>query len=351
MHGPTYMGNPLACAVALANLDLLATGDWREPGRPDQRRADRAGSRRCRDLPGVADVRTIGAVGVVQLDHPVDVGKATEAALDSGVWLRPFRDLVYTMPPYVSTDDDVARICAAIERAAVDRVDDAWDGLAAPTQAAAARAGRAAPVACGRARADDGVIDLAGNDYLGLSRHPRGRRRRGRRRARTWGAGAGASRLVTGTLDLHAELEAALADFLGQPAALVFSTGYHANLAAVTALADRDTLIVSDAHIHASLVDACRLARGRGRGGPAQRRRRRVDARSRGADGRAGAGPGRVGLLRARRRRAAGRAGRGLRGVRRAAGRRRGARPRRRRRRRTRAGARTSAWPGRPTSS
>jgi adenosylmethionine-8-amino-7-oxononanoate aminotransferase len=55
----------------------------------------------------------------VELDHPVDVDKATEAALDAGVWLRPFRNLVYTMPPYVSTDDDVARICAAIEAAVV----------------------------------------------------------------------------------------------------------------------------------------------------------------------------------------------------------------------------------------
>ena len=68
-------------------------------------------------LPQVSDVRTLGAVGVVQLDHPVDVVKATDAALAEGVWLRPFRDLVYTMPPYISTDDDVARICAGIAAA------------------------------------------------------------------------------------------------------------------------------------------------------------------------------------------------------------------------------------------
>jgi 8-amino-7-oxononanoate synthase len=77
-----------------------------------------------------------------------------------------------------------------------------------------------------------------------------------------WGAGAGASRLVTGTLPVHSELEADLAAFTGGPAGLVMSTGYAANLATVTALADADTLIVSDAHVHASLVDACRLARG-----------------------------------------------------------------------------------------
>ena len=80
--------------------------------------------------------------------------------------------------------------------------------------------------------------------------------------AETSGAGAGASRLVSGTLSLHTELEDDLAEFTGFPTALVTSTGYHANLSVVTALADADTLIVSDAHIHASLVDACRLSRG-----------------------------------------------------------------------------------------
>ena len=118
MHGPTYMGNPLACAVALANLDLLATGAWVDQV-AQVGAALRSGLEPCRSLASVADVRTIGAVGVVELSHPVDVDKATEAALDLGVWLRPFRNLVYTMPPYVSTDEDVARICAAIESAAV----------------------------------------------------------------------------------------------------------------------------------------------------------------------------------------------------------------------------------------
>lgn len=104
------------------------------------------------------------------------------------------------------------------------------------------------------------LIDLAGNDYLGLRTDPRVTRAAADA-ALSWGAGAGASRLVTGTLDLHTELETTLAAFTGHPAALVFSTGYQANLAAVTALSDKDTLIVSDAHVHASLVDACRLAR------------------------------------------------------------------------------------------
>ncbi len=107
----------------------------------------------------------------------------------------------------------------------------------------------------------DPVVDLAGNDYLGLARHPRVVEG-AVAAAREYGAGAGASRLVTGTLPVHEELEEALAAFAGFPAALVFSTGYHANLGTVAALADADTLIVSDAHVHASMVDACRLARG-----------------------------------------------------------------------------------------
>ena len=107
---------------------------------------------------------------------------------------------------------------------------------------------------------DDRVIDCAGNDYLGMSQHPTVREAAAAA-ARTWGAGAGASPLVTGSLELHRELEAELADFTGFPSGLLMSTGYHANLSVVTALAGRDCLVVSDAHIHASLVDACRLSR------------------------------------------------------------------------------------------
>jgi 8-amino-7-oxononanoate synthase len=106
------------------------------------------------------------------------------------------------------------------------------------------------------------LLDLAGNDYLGLAGDQRvldG----ASQAAQAWGGGARASRLVTGTLSLHADLEQALAWFCGQQSALVFSTGYLANLGAVCALARRGDLIVSDAHVHASLVDACRLSRAR----------------------------------------------------------------------------------------
>ncbi|MBC9729080.1 8-amino-7-oxononanoate synthase [Streptomyces sp. TRM68367] len=109
--------------------------------------------------------------------------------------------------------------------------------------------------------ADSPLLDLASNDYLGLARHP-GVTEGAARAARTWGGGATGSRLVTGSTRLHAELERELAEFCGFEAALVLSSGYAANLAAVTALAPHGSLIVSDAGNHASLIDGCRLARG-----------------------------------------------------------------------------------------
>ncbi len=105
-------------------------------------------------------------------------------------------------------------------------------------------------------------IDLASNDYLGLSRHARVLAAAAEA-LRTWGAGSTGSRLVTGTTELHESFERGLAEFLGTEAALCFSSGYLANLGAVTALAGRGALIVSDGGSHASLVDACRLSRAR----------------------------------------------------------------------------------------
>jgi adenosylmethionine-8-amino-7-oxononanoate aminotransferase len=113
MHGPTFMGNPLACAVANASLDLLATYD--NPANI-ARIEDllRRGLAPAEDTPGVVGVRTLGAVGVVECDTAVDVQKTTELALDRGVWLRPFRNLVYTMPPYITSDEDLDTITSAI---------------------------------------------------------------------------------------------------------------------------------------------------------------------------------------------------------------------------------------------
>ncbi|MEU9857132.1 adenosylmethionine--8-amino-7-oxononanoate transaminase [Streptomyces sp. NPDC047974] len=116
-HGPTFMGNPLASAVACASIDLLLSQDWAL----EVKRIEgglREGLAGAESIPGVRDVRVLGAIGVVQLDHEIDMAAATRAAVREGVWLRPFRDLVYTMPPYVTEDADLARICAAVRAAA-----------------------------------------------------------------------------------------------------------------------------------------------------------------------------------------------------------------------------------------
>ena len=190
-------------------------------------------------------------------------------------------------------------------------------------------------------KAGDG-LDLAGNDYLGLRTHPAvvaG----AVAAAETYGGGAGASRLVTGTLDVHDELEAALAALTGAPSALVLSTGYAANLAVLTTLADAGTLVVSDEHAHASLIDGCRLSRAAVSVVAAQRPRARRRA-ARPAREPTRRGRRRVDLLGARRRRPDRGPHRADRRGRRDPRRRRGARPRRRRpprgrpRRRRRAG-------------
>lgn len=117
MHGPTFMANPLAASVAAASIAELRRRDW--AGEVAALAAGlRAGLAPAVELPGVLDVRVLGGIGVVQLDHEVDVPAAQAAAERHGVWLRPFRDLVYTMPPYVTPTEDLARVGEAVVAAA-----------------------------------------------------------------------------------------------------------------------------------------------------------------------------------------------------------------------------------------
>ena len=113
MHGPTFMANPLACAVATASTRLLLDGPWQATVE-HLGQALRTGLAPARALPGVADVRVIGAVGVVELATPPDSRRLQAALVERGAWVRPFGKLVYAMPPYVSTDDDVATVTAAM---------------------------------------------------------------------------------------------------------------------------------------------------------------------------------------------------------------------------------------------
>lgn len=115
MHGPTYMGNAMGCAAANASLDLFES----EP-RLEQARAIGAQLESlltpARDLPGVRDVRVRGAIGVIQLDGPAPADRLSAACIARGVWLRPFRDILYTTPPLVTSEEDIARIaCAMVE--------------------------------------------------------------------------------------------------------------------------------------------------------------------------------------------------------------------------------------------
>ncbi len=113
MHGPTFMANPLACAVAGASIDLLLDSPWQariaaiESGL-------RAGLAPAAALPHVAEVRVLGAIGVVELTAPVDMKTVQPLFVERGVWVRPFGRLVYLMPPYVIADDDLATLCAAL---------------------------------------------------------------------------------------------------------------------------------------------------------------------------------------------------------------------------------------------
>lgn len=113
MHGPTYMANPLACAAANASLDLFESGTWKA----DVARINAAlteGLEPCRAAPGVVDVRTLGAIGVVEFDHPVETGPLCMAFAEHGCWIRPMGKVVYLTPPYVTTDAELAQLTGAV---------------------------------------------------------------------------------------------------------------------------------------------------------------------------------------------------------------------------------------------
>ncbi|MBT8341510.1 MAG: adenosylmethionine--8-amino-7-oxononanoate transaminase [Desulfatitalea sp.] len=119
MHGPTFMANPLACAVALGSVRLLLESPWEQRISAIETQLKRELSA-CAGLPHVADIRVIGAVGVIELDRPVDMRAAVPRFVAQGVWIRPFGRLVYIMPPYIIAPEELSRLTTAMHTVVAD---------------------------------------------------------------------------------------------------------------------------------------------------------------------------------------------------------------------------------------
>jgi adenosylmethionine-8-amino-7-oxononanoate aminotransferase len=277
-HGHSYSGNALAAAVALRHLELLEEWDVLANVRARSATLGRLLDERIAPLPAVGGVRSRGLMAGVELAPPADGmrwgRRVCAGAVRRGVLLRPLGDVVVVMPPLTITDAEVTRIVDVLAESIAEVTDrprpgaGGWDRRVAAELDAVRAAGRWRTtrdlVTTGPVTGTLGgrpVVTFASNDYLGLTHHPAVVAAAHDALDR-WGAGAGASRLVVGSRPLHSELECELAAWKGTEAALLFPTGYGANLGLLTVLGGSpDVTILSDELNHASIVDGCRLAK------------------------------------------------------------------------------------------
>ncbi|HEX2563266.1 MAG TPA: adenosylmethionine--8-amino-7-oxononanoate transaminase, partial [Acidimicrobiales bacterium] len=281
-HGHSYSGNALAAAVALRHLELFEEWDVLANVQVRSATLHCLLDERIVPLAPVGEVRSRGLMAGVELAPP-DPGlrwgrRVCAGAVRRGVLLRPLGDVVVLMPPLTVTDAELTRIVDVLAASIADGTTTStrtgggnsvgWDRRIAAELDAVRAAGRwrttrdlvttgpVTGIVDGRP-----VVSFASNDYLGLTHHPAVVAAAHDALDR-WGAGTGASRLVVGSRPLHSELESALAAWKGTEAALVFTTGYAANLGLLSTLgASPEVTVVSDELNHASIVDGCRLAR------------------------------------------------------------------------------------------
>ncbi|HEY6416294.1 MAG TPA: aminotransferase class I/II-fold pyridoxal phosphate-dependent enzyme, partial [Acidimicrobiales bacterium] len=282
-HGHSYSGNALAAAVALRHLELFEEWDVLANVRARSATLRRLLHERIAPLAAVGEVRSRGLMAGVELAPPqpgLRWGRRVCAgAVRRGLLLRPLGDVVVIMPPLTVTDAELDRIVDVLAASVAEvtatgttpasgGLPGAWDRRIAAELDDVRAAGRWRTtrdlVTTGPVTGTlDGrpVVSFASNDYLGLTHHPTVVAAAHDALDR-WGAGTGASRLVVGSRPLHSELEAALAAWKGTEAALVFPTGYAANVGLLATLgASPEVTMLSDELNHASIVDGCRMAR------------------------------------------------------------------------------------------